>query len=45
MYHEKKNPSEILPFLILLENEVFLTATWLPHGQLWATVEEVASLI
>ena len=23
---------------------LFLTATWLPHGQLWATVEGAASL-
>ena len=23
---------------------IFLNATWLPHGQLWATVERAASL-
>ena len=34
-------------FLYLMCNYIqydFLTATWLPHGQLWVTVEGAASL-
>ena len=38
--------SDILLFMSLtLERGVhFLTAIWLPHGQLWAIIEKAASL-
>ena len=46
--------SILKPMLLLIANEIcicmittyltFLTAIWLPQGQLWAIIEEAASL-
>ena len=38
-----KSSGGILLYFLIAQT-VFLTATWLPHSQLWATVEEAASL-